>query len=82
MSLVAMSLIQSVVTADSPDSDLADFRLDQMEGGLEKMPHGAERDCLAGSSQIDVDRLASRLNSSIALYRPCVKLGMLTRQWP
>lgn len=48
MSLVAMSLVQSAATANSPDADLADFRLDQTQGELEKMPRGPERDCLAG----------------------------------
>jgi len=43
-----MSLVQSAATANSPDADLADFRLDQMQGELEKMPRGPERDCLAG----------------------------------
>ena len=44
MSLVAMSLVQSAATANSPDADLADFRLDQTQGELEKMPRGPERD--------------------------------------
>ena len=43
-----MSLVQSAATANSPDADLADFRLDQMQGELEKMSRGPERDCLAG----------------------------------
>jgi predicted aspartyl protease len=48
MSLFAMSGVQSAAPANSPDADLADFRLDQMQGELEKMPRGPERDCLAG----------------------------------
>src|SRR3982074_656582 len=48
MSLFAMSGAQSAAPAISPDADLADFRLDQMQGELEKMPRGPERDCLAG----------------------------------
>jgi hypothetical protein len=48
MPLLATPLVQSAATANAPDTDLADFRLDQMQGELEKMPRGPERDCLAG----------------------------------
>ena len=48
MSLLTMSPVQSAATANSPDAELADFRLDQMQGELEKMPRGPERDYLAG----------------------------------
>jgi hypothetical protein len=72
MSLVAMSLVQSAATANSPDADLADFRLDQTQGELEKMPRGPERDCLAGllaNRRGQVDQSIELLNRALPALR-------------
>lgn len=48
MPAFAAPLIQSAATDSTPAADLADFRLDQMQAGLEKMPPGPDRDYWAG----------------------------------
>ena len=44
----ATPVVQSAGTGSTPDADLADFRLDQLQAELEKMSRGPERDYLAG----------------------------------
>lgn len=72
MPLLAMSFIQSAATANSPDADLADFQLDQVQGELEKMPRGPERDCLAGllaNRRGQVDQSVELLNRALPALR-------------
>jgi len=46
--LVASSSAQSVPAASSPETDLADFRLDEVQTKLAQMPAGPERNYIAG----------------------------------